>query len=91
MQQYLDRRRPGSNRHGTPRQEADRVVLLSGLYAEGEIDHLLSGPHVSVGGESGSTTESYEEGYSTGEPIAALVLSTSQRSRHYDQFAGPQR
>ena len=89
VQQYLDRRRPGSNRHGTPRQEADRVVLLSGLYAEGEIDHLLSGPAVSVGGESGSETESYEEGYSTGEPIAALVLSTSQRSRHYDQFAGP--
>ena len=89
LQQYLDRRRPGSNRHGTPRQEADRVVLLSGLYAEGEIDHLLSGPAVSVGGESGSETESYEEGYSTGEPIAALVLSTSQRSRHYDQFAGP--
>ena len=89
VQQYLDRRRPGSNRHGTPRQEADRVILLSGLYAEGEIDHLLSGPAVSVGGESGSETESYEEGYSTGEPIAALVLSTSQRSRHYDQFAGP--
>ena len=89
VQQYLDRRRPGSNRHGTPRQEADRVVLLSGLYAEGEIDHLLSGPAVSVGGESGAETESYEEGYSTGEPIAALVLSTSQRSRHYDQFAGP--
>ena len=89
VQQYLDRRRPGSNRHGTPRQEADRVVLLSGLYSEGEIDTLLSGPTVAVGGESGSTTESYEEGYSTGEPIAALVLSTSQRSRHYDQFAGP--
>ena len=89
VQQYLDRRRPGSNRHGTPRQEADRVVLLSGLYSEGEIDRLLSGPAVAVGGESGSTTESYEEGYSTGEPIAALVLSTSQRSRHYDQFAGP--
>ena len=89
VQQYLDRRRPGSNRHGTPRQEADRVVLLSGLYSEGEIDTLLSGPAVAVGGESGSTTESYEEGYTTGEPIAALVLSTSQRSRHYDQFAGP--
>lgn len=89
IQQYLDRRRPGSNRHGTPRQEADRVVLLSGLYAEGEIDQLIAGPAVSVGGESGSATESYEEGFSTGEPIAALVLSTSQRSRHYDQFAGP--
>ncbi len=89
VQQYLDRRRPGSNRHGTPRQEADRVVLLSGLYEEGEIERLLSGPAVAVGSESSSTTESYEEGLSTGEPIAALVLSTSQRSRHYDQFAGP--
>ncbi len=89
VQSYLDRRRPGSNRHGTPRQEADRVVLLSGLYAEGEIDRLLSGPAIAVGGESGSGTESYEEGFTTGEPIAALVLSTSQRSRHYDQFAGP--
>lgn len=89
VQRYLDRRRPGSNRHGTPRQEADRVVLLSGLYAEGEIDQLLSGPAISVGGGADSATESYEEGYATGEPIAALVLSTSQRSRHYEQFAGP--
>ena len=89
VQRYLDRRRPGSNRHGTPRQEADRVVLLSGLYAEGEIDQLLSGPAISVGGGADSATESYEEGYTTGEPIAALVLSTSQRSRHYEQFAGP--
>ena len=89
VQSYLDRRRPGSNRHGTPRQEADRVVLLSGLYEEGEIDRLLSGPAIAVGGESASGTESYEEGFTTGEPIAALVLSTSQRSRHYDQFAGP--
>ena len=89
VQRYLDRRRPGSNRHGTPRQEADRVVLLSGLYAEGEIDQLLSGPAISVGGGADTATESYEEGYTTGEPIAALVLSTSQRSRHYEQFAGP--
>ncbi len=89
VQRYLDRRRPGSNRHGTPRQEADRVVLLSGLYAEGKIDQLLSGPAVSIGGEADSVTESYGEGYATGEPIAALVLSTSQRSRHYEQFAGP--
>ena len=89
VQQYLDRRRPGSNRHGTPRQEADRVVLLSGLYEEGEVDSLLSGPAVSISGGAESATESYEVGYSTGEPIAALVLSTSQRSRHYDQFAGP--
>lgn len=90
IQQYLERRRPGGNRHGTPRQEADRVILLSGIYAEGEIDRLLSGPTIAVHSEEASSeTESYEEGYTTGEPIAALVLSTSKRSRHYAQFAGP--
>ena len=31
IQKYLDRRRPGSNRHGTPRNEKDKVVLLSHL------------------------------------------------------------
>lgn len=90
VQGYLDRRRPGSNKHGTPRHEADKVVFLSGLYAEGELDQLLAGPAVQVRLEGQSyQTESYEEGYTTGEPIAAMVLSTSQKSRHYEQFAGP--
>jgi len=31
VQHFLDRRRPGSNKHGTPRHEADKVVFLSGL------------------------------------------------------------
>jgi len=93
IQHYLDRRRPGSNRHGTPRREDDRVALLSGLYSE---DHnaLLSGPTLSIHAESGDpeadNTNSYETGYSTGEPIAALVLSTSQKSGDYQQFAGAQ-
>ena len=34
IQHYLDRRRPGSNRHGTPRREDDTVVLLAGLYQD---------------------------------------------------------
>ena len=90
VQAYLDRRRPGSNKHGTPRHEADKVVFLSGLYAEGELDQLLAGPEVQVQVEGqGYQTESYEEGYTTGEPIAAMVLSTSKKSRHYEQFAGP--
>lgn len=91
IQHYLDRRRPGSNRHGTPRHEADKVLLLSGLYAEGELDTLLAGPEIEARVEGApQITESYEEGYTTGEPIAALVLSTSKRSQHYDQFAGAQ-
>lgn len=90
IQAFLERRRPGSNRHGTPRHEGDKVALLSGLYNEGDLDALLAGPSVEIVVDSQpQTTESYAEGYTTGEPIAALVLSTSQRSRHYDQFAGP--
>lgn len=90
VQTYLDRRRPGSNKHGTPRHEADKVVFLSGLYAEGELDLLLSGPEIQVRlEEQAYQTETYEAGYTTGEPIAAVVLSTSKKSRHYEQFAGP--
>ncbi len=91
VQRYLDRRRPGSSKHGTPRQEADKVLFLSGLYAEGETERLLAGPELQVRlGEQRFQTESYQEGFTTGEPIAALVLSASKRSRHYEQFAGPQ-
>ncbi len=88
IQAYLDRRRPGSNKHGTPRHEADKVVLLSGLYNE-DHDALLTGSELSTRVEgSEATTNGYEIGYTTGEPIAALVLSTSKKSEHYEQFAG---
>ncbi len=88
VQGYLDRRRPGSNRHGTPRNEKDKVLFLSGLYNADE-DKLLQGGQISaqVDGAEASTN-AYEEGYSTGEPIAAIVLSTSQKSGDYAQFAG---
>lgn len=89
IQPFLDRRRPGSNRHGTPRNEKDKVLLLSGVY---QPDHeaLTSGPPLETAVDGSSfQTQSYEAGYTTGEPIAALVLSASSKSRHYDQFAGP--
>jgi chorismate synthase len=89
VQHYLDRRRPGSNKHGTPRRESDKVIFLSGLYDE-DHNRLLSGPEISVDVEGSQfRTRAYEAGYSTGEPIAAIVLSTSKRSGHYEQFAGP--
>jgi chorismate synthase len=90
IQHYLDRRRPGSNRHGTPRNEKDKVVLLSGLYSDDD-DALTAGPEIRVVADGvESTTTGYEVGYTTGEPIAAMVLSTSQKSSDYAQFQGEQ-
>lgn len=88
VQRYLDRRRPGGNRLGTPRREDDTVVLLSGLYSE---DHgaLIAGPRIQIGMENRpQAATSYEEGYTTGEPIAAVVLTAAKRSGDYLQFAG---
>ena len=90
VQHYLDRRRPGGNNLGTPRRETDQVALLSGLYAE-DHDQLLAGPALSVqSGEEGTETSTYEAGFTTGEPIAAIVLSAAKRSGDYKQFAGAQ-
>ncbi len=90
IQAFLNRRRPGSSRHGTPRQEKDRVFLLSGLY-QTDHDQLTAGPEVEVSGSGQvSTTQTYEEGFTTGEPISAVVLSTGTRSQHYTQFEGPE-
>ena len=90
VQHYLDRRRPGGNKLGTPRRETDQVALLSGLYAE-DHDQLLAGPALSVqSGEEGTETLTYEAGFTTGEPIAAIVLSAAKRSGDYKQFAGAQ-
>ena len=87
VQQYLDRRRPGSSKLGTPRREGDKVVLLSGVYSE---DHeMLKGPEISVAlGDEEISSRAYEEGFTTGEPIAAVVLSEAKRSGDYDQLAG---
>lgn len=32
IQAYLDRRKPGQNRYATPRKEADRVIIESGVF-----------------------------------------------------------
>lgn len=89
IQRYLDRRRPGSSKHGTPRREQDRVILLSGLY-QADTGQLTAGPPLRVGDENQTHTGfSYEEGYSSGEPVAALVLSSSKRPQDYELFAGP--
>ena len=88
IQRYLDRRRPGSNRHGTPRHEDDSVALLAGLYQE-EVDRLTAGPELRMAvGNAHAVTTAYAEGYTTGEPIAAIVLSTAKKSADYAQFTG---
>src|SRR5512145_68772 len=64
VQHYLDRRRPGSNKHGTPRHEADQVVFLSGLYDGENLDALLAGPDIRIAVEGQETrTQTYEAGY----------------------------
>ncbi len=91
MQHYLDRRRPGSSRHGTPRNEKDQVVFLGGLFYHEDSDALLGGPEVQVTIDGQSfAAASYDTGFTTGEPLAAIVLSVSNRPRHYEQFAGPE-
>ncbi len=92
VQQYLDRRRPGSNKHGTPRHEGDKIIWLAGLSNE-DTDSLTSGPAIHVIAGDGqemmeTVTTSYEAGYTTGEPLAAMVLSTAKKSEHYRQFQG---
>ena len=90
VQPFLDRRRPGGNKHGTPRNEKDKVVFLSGVY---QTDHekLLTGSSLSVNVDDLEfSTEGYEQGYTTGEPISAIVLSTSKKSADYGQFIGDQ-
>ena len=90
IQRYLDRRRPGGSQYGTPRSEADQVLLLSGLYDD-DLDVLLGGPEAAtVVADKSYRTRTYEEGTTTGEPIAALVLSSATQSRDYAQFVGPQ-
>jgi chorismate synthase len=90
IQYFLNRRRPGGNRHGTPRHEDDQVILLSGVYSDGT-DELVSGPELRVSFENKITsTQSYNHGTSTGEPISAIVLSTSKKSNDYAQFVGTQ-
>ena len=89
VQMYLDRRRPGGNKHGTPRNEKDKVVFLSGLY-QNDPHELLGGSQLSVQVDDAQfQTEGYEAGWTTGEPIAAIVLSTSKKSGDYTQFTGP--
>ncbi len=88
IQRYLDLRRPGSNKHGTPRREADKIVLLSGLYQE-DLELLTGGPSLQLTAEETETAATgYAEGYTTGEPIAAIVLSAAKRSADYAQFTG---
>ena len=91
VQHYLDRRRPGSNKHGTPRHEGDKIVFTAGIFDDDNHDALLSGPQISVDLSGAKTaTSSYEAGFTTGEPLAALVLSAASKSQHYAQFSGSQ-
>ena len=88
IQSYLDRRRPGGTQLGTARNESDQVYLLSGLYQD-DLDALTRGPALTVSAAGQSLhLSTYQEGLTTGAPIAALVLSTARRSADYQQVMG---
>src|SRR5690606_34837853 len=89
VQTYLDRRRPGATRHGTPRHEADRVAFLAGIYHD-DHERLTAGPLLTIDDGEPLAAATYERGYTTGWPMAALVLSTSSKSGHCAQSAGPE-
>ncbi|MFN8006248.1 MAG: chorismate synthase [Terriglobia bacterium] len=90
IQVFLNRRRPGSNKHGTPRHEEDQVILLSGIYSD-QSAKLTAGPELQAHlGDKSISSVTYGNGFSTGEPIAAIVLSASKKSDDYAQFAGNQ-
>lgn len=86
IQHFLNRRRPGSNKHGTPRNEADQVVLTAGVFDDADHDAMLTGPPITIGQQAAVRT--YSRGFSTGEPIAAFVATASSKSGHYAQFSG---
>ena len=88
IQHYLNRRRPGSNKHGTPRNEADQVVLTAGVFDDRDHEAMLSGPAIKIG-DADSSAPTYSAGFATGEPIASFVATASSKSGHYQQFAGP--
>ena len=89
IQGFLDRRRPGSNKHGTPRNEKDQVVLTGGVFDDSDHEAMLTGPTLQIG-DSDAAIPTYSSGFATGEPIAAFVGTASSKSGHYQQFAGPQ-
>jgi len=80
VQSFLDRRRPGSNKHGTPRNEKDQVVLTAGIFDDRDHEALLKGPQLSIG-QSDAAIPTYQAGYATGEPIAAFVGTASSKSQ----------
>ena len=91
IQYFLDRRRPGSNKHGTPRNEADQVILTGGVFDDSDHEAMLQGPTLEINSSEKSTSvRTYSSGFSTGEPIAAFVPTASSKSKHYQQFSGDQ-
>ncbi|MEQ1714767.1 MAG: chorismate synthase, partial [Hyphomicrobium sp.] len=48
MQRYLDKRRPGTSRHTTQRQEPDTVKILSGVFADDTGRQVTTGTPIAL-------------------------------------------
>lgn len=76
LQELLDRRRPGSSLLVSPRREADRVEIMSGMMAIGP------------DGELGPLQPDTDRAVTLGTPVGFLVRNTDQHPGAYDHLKG---
>lgn len=87
VQTTLDARRPGTRPGATPRREADRLQILSGLMAlDNDADGSERGTSgAAISGESlGALTPTTRRVVTLGTPIGFMVENTDARSGDYD-------
>lgn len=74
IQNALDRRRPGSNNHVSPRQETDRLEILSGLMSVDENEQPIP------------FDPTVDKAITLGSPIGFIVRNINSRSEDYKQL-----
>lgn len=74
LQRSLDRRRPGGSRQVSPRREADKVHILSGLMAVGP------------DGRPGPLLPDTDRAVTLGTPVGFIVPNTDPRPGAYDRL-----
>ncbi len=84
IRQELDRRRPGSGIHATPRQEPDTYEILSGLYE----DRLSGAPLTVFFPNTDTRSKDYQDLAATPRPSHADYAAGVKYSGHQDYRGG---